>query len=89
VGMRWLLCAALTATVPLLLVGVLARRVLKLNYTTISGMIDGSRTDPPALAFAGLLAKSEGPYVAYATVYPLTMLLRILAAQTLALVLCR
>jgi putative transport protein len=52
-------------------------------------MCAGNTTDPPALAFAGLLAKSEGPYVAYATVYPLTMLLRILAAQTLALVLCR
>lgn len=63
--------------------------MLKLNFTTISGLIAGSTTDPPALAFAGLLAKSDGPYVAYATVYPLTMLLRILTVQSLALLLCR
>jgi putative transport protein len=88
-GMLWLICAACTAMIPLIAVGAFARSALKLNFTTISGLIAGSTTDPPALAFAGLLAKSDGPYVAYATVYPLTMLLRILTAQTLALLLCR
>jgi putative transport protein len=88
-GLIWLVCALLTATVPLLVVGAAARSALKLNFTTISGLIAGSTTDPPALAFAGLLARSEGPYVAYATVYPLTMLLRILSAQAMVLILCR
>lgn len=88
-GLLWLCCAAVTTVVPLVVVGAIARSVLKLNFTTISGLIAGSTTDPPALAFAGLLAKSDGPYVAYATVYPLTMLLRILTAQSLALLLCR
>jgi putative transport protein len=88
-GLVWLICAALTAVVPLLVVGAIARGVLKMNFTAISGLVAGSTTDPPALAFAGLLTKSEGPYVAYATVYPLTMLLRILTAQSLAVLLCR
>ena len=88
-GMTWLLCAALVATVPLLLVGAIARSLLKLNYTTLSGLIAGSTTDPPALAFAGLLTQSDGPHVAYATVYPLTMLLRIVAAQAMVMLLCR
>jgi putative transport protein len=88
-GLLWLCCAAATTMLPLVAVGAIARSALKLNFTTISGLIAGSTTDPPALAFAGLLAKSDGPYVAYATVYPLTMLLRILTAQSLALLLCR
>jgi putative transport protein len=88
-GVLWVICAFATAMLPLLVVGAVARSLLKMNYTTISGLIAGSTTDPPALAFAGLLAKSDGPSVAYATVYPLTMLLRILAAQCLAILLCR
>jgi putative transport protein len=88
-GLLWLLCAVLVATVPLLLVGAIARAAMNMNYTTISGLIAGSTTDPPALAFAGLLAQSEGPHLAYATVYPLTMLLRIVAAQGLVMLLCR
>ena len=88
-GLMWLLCAVFTATVPLLIIGAFSRSVLKMNFTTITGLIAGSTTDPPALAFAGLLAKSDGPYVAYATVYPMTMLLRILTAQSIALLLCR
>jgi putative transport protein len=88
-GLLWLCCAMVTTIVPLVVVGGIARGLMKLNFTTISGLIAGSTTDPPALAFAGLLAKSDGPYVAYATVYPMTMLLRILTAQSLALLLCR
>ena len=88
-GLLWFLCALAVATVPLVLVGSLARYLLKMNYTTLSGLIAGSTTDPPALAFAGLLAKSDGPHVAYATVYPLTMMLRIVVAQVLALWLLR
>jgi putative transport protein len=88
-GLLWLCCALAITMIPLVLVGTFARRVLKLNYTTLTGWIAGTNTDPPALAFAGLLAKSEGPYVAYATVYPFTMLMRILSAQALALFLFR
>ena len=87
-GLTWLGCAALVATVPLLLVGAVARGVMKLNYATLSGLIAGSTTDPPALAFAGLLTQSDAPHVAYATVYPLTMLLRIVAAQAMVMLLC-
>jgi putative transport protein len=88
-GLLWFLCAAAITMVPLLLVGSLARYVLKLNYTTLSGLIAGSMTDPPALAFASLSTKSDGPQVAYAAVYPLTVILRIVVAQVLVLWLCR
>jgi putative transport protein len=67
--------------VPLLAIGIVARLIAKEHYVTIIGMIAGSMTDPPALAFANSLTNSEIPSVAYATVYPLTMILRILAAQ--------
>ena len=80
-GLLWFLCALAITLVPLLLIGSLARYLLHLNYTTLSGLIAGSTTDTPALALAGLLTKSDGTHVAYATVYPLTMLLRIVAAQ--------
>ena len=63
--------------------------VLKMNFTVLSGLLAGSVTDPPALAFANNLAKSDAPTVAYATVYPLTMLLRIVTVQILVLVFCR
>jgi putative transport protein len=62
---------------------------LKMNFTAISGLLAGSMTDPPALAFANTVSASEAPSVAYATVYPLTMILRILAAQILVLLFCR
>jgi putative transport protein len=87
-GLAWLGAATLITMVPLLLVGLIARRWLKLNYMSICGLIAGSMTDPPALAFAASISKSDAPSVAYATVYPLTMLLRILGAQILALILC-
>ena len=88
-GLLWFLCALAITMVPLVLVGSLARYLFNLNYTTLSGLIAGSTTDPPALAFAGLLTGSDGPHVAYATVYPLTMMLRIVVAQVLVLWLCR
>jgi putative transport protein len=74
---------------PLLLIGVIARAVWKMNFVDLSGMLAGSMTDPPALAFASNIARSDAPTVAYATVYPLTTLLRILSAQVLAIVLFR
>lgn len=86
-GLQWLAAGIFVTVVPLLLIGIFARRVWKLNYMDLSGLIAGSMTDPPALAFASNIAGSDAPAVAYATVYPLTTLLRILAAQVLAIVL--
>jgi len=88
-GIAWLLAGACVTVLPLLLMGILARAVLKLNFMDVSGLIAGSMTDPPALAFASNIADSDAPTVAYATVYPLTTLLRILSAQVLAIVLFR
>jgi putative transport protein len=58
---------------------------LKLNYVSICGVLAGSMTDPPALAFAQTMTNSEATSIAYATVYPLTMILRVFAAQFLVL----
>jgi len=69
--------------IPLLIVGILARLITKTNYLTLIGMIAGSTTDPPALAFSGEIAGNSYPAVGYATVYPLTMFLRVLTAQIL------
>jgi putative transport protein len=88
-GLQWLIAGACVTVVPLVLVGVVARVVWKMNYLDLSGLLAGSMTDPPALAFASNIAGSDAPTVAYATVYPLTTLLRILSAQVLAIVLFR
>jgi putative transport protein len=69
-------------------VGTLACKTLKLNFMTVSGLLAGSPTGPPALAFTGSLAKSDAPTVSCATVYPLTMLLRSLTAQALGIMVC-
>jgi putative transport protein len=82
-------CAALITLVPLLTVGLIARAIYRLNYTSICGVLAGSMTDPPALAFANAMTGSDAPSVSYATVYPLTMLLRVLAAQGLVLLFVR
>jgi putative transport protein len=88
-GLLWLGAGLCVTVLPLLLAGLCARAALKMNFTALSGLLAGSVTDPPALAFATNLAGSDAPTVAYATVYPLTMLLRILCAQVLALTLIR
>jgi AspT/YidE/YbjL antiporter-like protein len=87
-GLLWLVAGAFVTIIPILAVGIFARTQLGLNYVDLAGLLAGSMTDPPALAFANGLCQSEAPAVAYATVYPLTMLLRILTAQFLAVVLC-
>jgi putative transport protein len=89
VGLTWLLCGVAITTVPLLLLGAVARGLLHMNFTTLSGLIAGTMTDTNALTFAGALTQSEGPQVPYAAVYPFAMLLRVISAQTLALTLCR
>ena len=88
-GLQWLLAGACVTVLPLMLIGIFARAVLKMNFIDLSGLLAGSMTDPPALAFATNIAGSEAPTIAYATVYPLTTLLRILSAQVLAIVLFR
>lgn len=84
-GLYWMACAALITLLPLLIVGFVARQFYKLNYMTLCGVLAGSMTDPPALAFANSIAASDAPSISYATVYPLTMLLRVVCAQLLVL----
>lgn len=86
IGWQWMAYGVLITALPLLIVGVFARMVKKLNYMTICGLLAGSMTDPPALAFAGQATNSDAPSIAYASVYPLTMLLRVLSAQVLVLI---
>lgn len=78
--------AALITIVPLVLVGILARAVHKLDCVTIYGLLAGSMTNPPALAYATETFKNDTLSVAYATVYPLTMLLRVVIAQLFVVV---
>jgi putative transport protein len=87
-GLQWMAMGAVVTTAPLLLAGFIGRKVMKLNYLTLSGVLAGSMTDPPALAFSTKLANSDYPSLAYANVYPLTMLMRILVAQIAVLWLC-
>jgi putative transport protein len=88
-GLRWMGWGAAITVAPILSVGLVARGVLKINYLTVCGLLAGSMTDPPALSFATTVSGSEAPSVAYATVYPLTMILRVLSAQLLVLYLVR
>ncbi len=85
-GYMWMLYASIITFVPLFVVGLIAR-FFKLNYLYTCGVLAGSMTDPPALEFANNIAKTPAQATAYATVYPLTMFLRILAAQLLVLML--
>jgi putative transport protein len=87
-GATWLAAGLVITLVPLLAVGIWSRAVENLNFVTLSGMLAGGTTNPPALSFANNLCRSDAPSLAYATVYPLTTLLRILVAQLLALLLC-
>lgn len=84
-GLIWMGYGAIITLVPILLVSFFSRWVLKMNYFEICGLLSGSMTDPPALAYANGIAQSEAPAVAYATVYPLVMFLRILVPQLLIL----
>ena len=75
----------LITIIPLLIMGVIARLYYKVNYFTLMGLIAGSTTDPPALAYANQVSGVDAPSVGYSTVYPLTMFLRILAGQMILL----
>ncbi|MCF0225541.1 MAG: putative transporter [Fibrobacter sp.] len=86
-GLYYMGLAALITIIPLVFAGVVGKHVFKLNYLSLCGALAGSMTDPPALAFANGLSQSEAVNVGYASVYPLTMLLRILSGQVLAIML--
>jgi len=84
-GFYWMACAALITLLPLLIIAAVARMAFKLNFLSMCGLLAGSMTDPPALAFANNLSPSAAVSLAYATVYPLVMILRIVAAQLIIL----
>ena len=86
-GVLYVLTGFLITIIPILIVGPIARR-MKFNYFTIAGMLAGTYTDPPALAYANSICSKEAPAVGYSTVYPFAMFLRILTAQLIVLFCC-
>jgi putative transport protein len=86
-GFQWLAIAAVITVVPVFVVGVICRAIFKMNFITLSGLMAGSMTDPPALAFAQQMTGSDAPTISYATVYPMVMLLRVLSVQVMVLLL--
>ena len=80
-GYRWIGYGFIITVVPILIVAIIARLWLKMNYYTLMGLIAGSTTDPPALAYANATAGNDMPAVGYSTVYPMVMFLRVLTAQ--------
>lgn len=87
-GIKYVYTGFLITIIPILIVGTIARLKYKLNYFTIMGMIAGTYTDPPALAYANATCSKEAPAVGYSTVYPLSMFLRIYTAQIIVLFCC-
>ncbi|MBR6746215.1 MAG: putative transporter [Muribaculaceae bacterium] len=87
-GMWWVIWGFMITIIPLIIVGSIARGVYKINFLTIMGLMSGGCTDPPALAYANNSTGNDAPAVAYSTVYPLTMFLRVVAAQGLVLAFC-
>ena len=87
-GLYYVLTGFLITIIPILIVGPIARIRYKFNYFTIAGMIAGTYTDPPALAYANSICSKEAPALGYSTVYPLSMFLRILTAQLVVLFFC-
>ena len=86
-GAKWVLYGFLITFIPLIIVGFVAHGKFKVNYCTLMGLVSGSTTDPPALAYANKTAGNDAPAVAYSTVYPLTMFLRVVTAQLLVMTL--
>lgn len=87
-GAWWVLYGLLITVVPLLVVGFIARWKYNINYLTVMGLLSGGYTDPPALAYGNKVANNDAPAVAYSTVYPLTMFMRVVVAQVLILFFC-
>jgi len=87
-GLKYVYTGFLITVIPILIIGTIARMKFKFNYFTIMGMIAGTYTDPPALAYANASCTKEAPAVGYSTVYPLSMFLRIFTAQIVVLFFC-
>lgn len=87
-GLKYVYTGFLITIIPIFIIGIIARKKYKLNYFTIMGMIAGTYTDPPALAYANSICSKEAPAVGYSTVYPLSMFLRIFTAQIIVLFFC-
>ena len=87
-GLLYVLTGFLITVIPILIIGPIARLKFKFNYFTIAGMIAGTYTDPPALAYANSICSKEAPALGYSTVYPLAMFLRIFTAQIIVLFFC-
>ncbi|MCQ2239697.1 MAG: putative transporter [Bacteroidaceae bacterium] len=87
-GLLYMVCGAIISIVPLVIVGCVAFLKFKFNYLSIMGLLSGSCTNPSALAFSNQTAGSDAPAVAYSTVYPLTMFMRIVTAELIVLFLC-
>ena len=86
-GLLWMGCATLITFIPICIVGIVGRAVFKVNYLTLCGVLAGSMTDPPALAFANGISPSQAQATSYAAVYPLTMCLRIISPQIILAIL--
>ncbi len=84
-GAWWVLYGVLITMIPLLVVGIVARKRHRTNFLSIMGLMAGGYTDPPALAYANKVANNDAPSVSYSTVYPLTMFMRVIVAQILVL----
>jgi len=87
-GLLYVLTGFLITIIPILIIGPIARLKFKFNYFTIAGMLAGTYTDPPALAYANSICSKEAPAIGYSTVYPLAMFLRIFTAQIVVLFFC-
>ena len=87
-GLLYVLTGFLITIIPILIIGPVARIRYRFNYFTIAGMIAGTYTDPPALAYANSICSKEAPAIGYSTVYPLAMFLRIFTAQIIILFFC-
>lgn len=85
-GLTWVMWGFIITVVPLLIMSIVARAKFKLNYLSIMGLMSGSYTDPPALAYSNKIANNDAPAVAYSTVYPLTMFMRVITAQLVVLI---
>lgn len=87
-GYVWIGYGVIITILPLLIAGLVGKLYFKLNYFTLIGVLSGATTDPPALAYSSSISSTDAPSVGYATVYPLTMFLRVLTAQLLILMFC-
>jgi putative transport protein len=85
-GLQWMLWGAFITVIPAIIIIIIARLALKMNYFSLMGVVGGSYTDPPVLAYSSNIAGNDIPAVAYSTVYPLAMFLRVLTAQLLIMI---